>query len=270
MARQVKDQSEKIRPAWTRPALMLLVLVLVGLSGWGIQHFVSDEDDSVAAAPQPTAARPNQAVPSPTGTVPRPTQGSSSAWECQSELSQDQSSIDELAPVVEDWAATSYSVIPLSDFGGCQKQPSGLRVGFSHTPAGSLMAAATYSVALDPSISEEAAEDLEVAVSDTPDREKLAERAKRIRDGLEESKDGSTLMGSTLVGYSQNSYSDDAASYQLVYSITAPSGMIQKVSGQVDLVWEEGDWKLDPASGTELISGAAYQGDPYVKWGPDQ
>ena len=56
------------------------------------------------------------------------------------------------------------------------------------------MAAATYSVALDPSISEEAAEDLEVAVSDTPDREKLAERAKRIRDGLEESKDGSTLM----------------------------------------------------------------------------
>lgn len=270
MARQIRDQSEKTMSSWTRPALVILVLVLVGLAGWGIQHFLSDADDSSAAAPQPTVGRPSQSAPSPTQTTPLPTaQGANAAWECQAELSQDQSPVEEIGPVVEDWATTTYSVIPLSDYGGCQKQPSGLRVGFSNSPAGSLMAAATYSVALDPSLSEEAAKDLEVAVSDTPDRERLAERAKRIRDGLEESTDGSTLLGSTLVGYSQNSYSKDAASYQLVYAITAANGMVQKVSGQVDLVWEEGDWKLDPASGTELINGAAYSGHPYVNWGPD-
>ena len=42
----------------------------------------------------------------------------------------------------------------------------------------------------------------------------------------------------------------------------------QKIAGQIDLVWEDGDWKLDPASGNDFITGARYQGQPYIEWGP--
>lgn len=252
--------------------VMIAVLAGVGLTGWGFQRFLSGEDEVPEAAPvkTPDQEPPSTANPSPEASAATPpVTADALAWECQAELNQDPASIIDISPVVEDWAATSYNVIPLSDFGGCQKLPSGLRVGFSHTETGALMAAATYSVALDPSLSEEAAEDLNVAVVDGPDRDMLAERAKRIRDGLEAGSDGATLMGSTLVGYTQNHYSEDEASYQLVYSIKDPNGMVQKVSGQVDLVWDGGDWKLEPASGTQLISGGTYQGVPYVKWGPE-
>lgn len=268
--RQEDSISDKPRPAWFGPAVMIALLVFVGLAGWGIQRFLSAEEQAPAAAPVEIPDRtPSTAATSP---APAPSGSGTSteifAWDCQADLSEEPASIIETAPIVDDWAMSSYSVIPLSNAGGCHKQPSGLRVGFAHTETGALMAAATYSVALDPSLNEAAAEDLEVAVVEGPDRQMLAERAKRIRDGLEPSSDGSALLGSTLVGYTQNRYSYEEASYQLVYSITDSNGLIQKVSGQVDLVWEGGDWKLDPASGTQLISGSKYQGAPYVKWGP--
>ena len=269
--RQEDSTSDKPRPAWLAPAVMIIVLVFVGLAGWGIERFLSAEDQAPAAAPievperAPSTAATSPAAPAPSGSA---TPLETFAWDCQADLNDAPAPVIDTAPVVEDWAMSSYSVIPLSDAGGCQKQPSGLRVGFSHTETGALMAAATYSVALDPSLSEAAAQDLEVAVVEGPDRQMLAERAKRIREGLEPSTGGSALLGSTLVGYTQNHYSDEEASYQLVYSIEDSSGMIQKVSGQVDLIWDGGDWKLDPASGTQLISGAKYQGAPYVKWGP--
>jgi hypothetical protein len=131
------------------------------------------------------------------------------------------------------------------------------------------MAAATYSVALDPSVSEEAAQDIDVAVAEGSNRDLLGEKAKRIRDGLEQSTDGSVAARSTLIGYIQNNYTDTAASYQLIYSVAGTDGLEQKLSGQVDVVWEGGDWKLDPASGTEFITGSRYQGQPYIQWGPN-
>ena len=61
---------------------------------------------------------------------------------------------------------------------------------------------------------------------------------------------------------------DEAASYRLVYDLPSGNGLTQKITGQVDVVWEDGDWKLDPASGTDMITGDQYQGQPYVQWGP--
>lgn len=270
MSTQDTTQQAKGGPKWFGAAVMLLALVLVGLAAWGLRVFFAPDTEEPVG--EPTGPASSTAIPSASASAsatPGSAAGVDTAWDCQADLNDDETSVAETAPVVEEWVAAGYNVVPFSDFGGCQKQPSGLRVGFAPTEVGSLMAAATYAVALDPSRSAEAAQDLEVAVAEGHNRVLLGEKAQRIRDGLEEGSDGVAASLSKLIGYVPNSYREDAASYQLIYSLTGPDGLEQKIAGQVDVVWEDGDWKLDPASGTEFISGSRYQGQPYIAWGPE-
>lgn len=270
MSTQDTTPRTKDRPKWFGAAVMLLALVLVGLLAWGIRVFLFPSNDEPNAVP--TSPATQTAIPSSPASA-SPTAGSAAdtdlAWDCQADLNDDTTSVAESAPAVEEWVAAGYNVVPFSQFGGCEKLPSSLRVGFAPTEAGSLVAAATYAVALDPSVSEEAAQDLEVAVAEGPNRILLGERAQRIRDGLEQSEDTSVITRLTLLGYIQNSYTDDAASYRLVYSAPDASGLEQTLIAQVDLVWEDGDWKLDPASGNDFNTWARYQGQQYVQWGPN-
>ncbi|MFJ6003601.1 hypothetical protein [Arthrobacter sp. NPDC092385] len=260
------------RPAWFGAAVMLLVLVVVGLAAWGIRTFFLDNNADDSAAPtsttSPASQAPGAAEPTPSTTQGPAVVEADTAWDCQADLSDDETSVGDTAPVVEEWVAAGYNVVPFSEFGGCQKQPSTLRVGYSHTEAGALMAAATYVVALDPSVSEEAAPDLEAAVADGPNRVLLGERAQRIRDGIEQSEDPTAITRLNLIGYIQNNYDGDTASYLLVYSAADSNGVDQTLVAQVDLVWEDGDWKLDPASGNDFNTWARYQGQPYIEWGP--
>lgn len=265
MSTQDTTEEPKARPKWFGAAVMLLALVLVGLLAWGVRVLIFPSNDEPATDP-PTAA--TQTAPSSASATAAPVEDANTAWDCQADLNDDDASVADSAPIVEEWVAGGYNVIPFSEFGGCQKQPSGLRVGFARTEAGSLMAAATYAMALDPSVSEEAADDVEVAVAEGPDRDKLAEKAKRIRDGLEQGSNGTASAVSTLIGYAQDFYSEDVASYRLVYEVPTSDGLVGQVSLQADLLWEDGDWKLDPASGTTFMTSDLYQGQPYIEWGP--
>ena len=259
------NDATRTRPRWFGPALIALVLLLVAVAGVTIRNLTTDE--SRAQAPKTPAA---STAPTPgAAEAVAPQLGEDFAWDCQAQLNQDAVSVADEAPEVQDWVAAGYSVVPSSpEFGGCERRDSGLRVGYAHSEAGALMAAATYAMALDPSVSEEAAEDVEVAMVEGPNRDRIEEKAQRIRDGVEEGTDGSATASSTLIGYSQDHYTDEAASYRLVYDLPSGNGLTQKITGQVDVVWEDGDWKLDPASGTELMSADQYQGQPYVDWGP--
>ena len=252
------------RPRWVGPVVIALVLLLVAVAGWTIRNLTAPDETQAPTAPAASTA------PTPVAAEAAiPQLGEDFAWGCQTQLNQDAVSVAEEAPEVEEWVAAGYNVVPSSpEFGGCQKQDSGLRVGYAHSEAGALMAAATYAVALDPSVSEEAAADVEVAMAEGPNRDQLDEKAQRIRDGVEEGSDGSTTASSTLIGYSQNHYTDEAASYQLIYSFPSDNGLTQKAIAQADVVWEDGDWKLDPASGTKMMTADQYQGQPYVEWGP--
>jgi hypothetical protein len=259
------ENATKTRPRWFGPALTVLVLLLVAVAGWTIRSLTTGEDEdtqtttgTTSTAPTPDAVE--QAIPQ---------LGEDFAWDCQAQLSTDTSSVADEAPEVLDWVAAGYSVVPSSpEFGGCERRDSGLRVGYAHSEAGALMAAATYAMALDPSVSEEAAKDVEVAMVEGPNRDQIEEKAQRIRDGLEQGDDGSTTASSTLLGYSQLNYTDETASYQLVYSFPSGNGLEQKALAQADLVWDDGDWKLDPASGTKMMTADLHQGQPYIEWGP--
>ena len=258
------DNTSRTRPRWFGPALLALVLLLVGVAGWIIRDLTAPNEAEAPTAPAasiaPTAGAAEAAIPQ---------LGENFAWDCQAQLNQDAVSVADEAPEVQDWVAAGYSVVPSSpEFGGCERRDSGLRVGYAHSEAGALMAAATYAMALDPSVSEEAAENIEVGIAEGPNRDRLEEKAQRIRDGVEEGDDGAASASTTLIGYSQDHYTDEAASYQLIYSLPSEDGLTIKASVQADVVWEDGDWKLDPASGTELMSADQYQGQHYVDWGP--
>ena len=255
----------RTRPRWFGPALIALVLLLVAVAGVTIRNLTTD--DSQAQAPQGPAA--STAPTQGEAEAAAPASGEDFAWDCQAQLSTDTSSVADEAPEVLDWVAAGYNVVPSSDeFCGCERRDSGLRVGYAHSEAGALMAAATYAMALDPSVSEEAAENVEVGIAEGPNRDRIEEKAQRIRDGVEEGDDGSASASTTLIGYSQDHYTDEAASYQLIYSLPSDNGLTTKVAVQADVVWEDGDWKLDPASGTELMTSDQYQGQSYVEWGP--
>ncbi|GGG69303.1 hypothetical protein GCM10011374_37130 [Kocuria dechangensis] len=258
------NDAARARPRWVGPALIALVLTLVAVAGWTIRNLTSTDDQQAAPAASVPVAPPAEA-----GETAAPAAGEDFAWDCQADLNTDAVSVADEAPPVQEWVAAGYTVVPSSgEFGGCERRDSGLRVGFAHSEAGALMAAATYAMSLDPSLSQDAATDVEVAIAAGPDRERLEEKAQRIRDGVEEGSDGSTTASSTLIGYSQNHYTEEAASYQLVYTFPAENGLTQKAIAQADLVWEDGDWKLDPASGTKMMTVDQYQGQPYVQWGP--
>lgn len=272
MSTQDTTQEPKARPKWFGAAVMLLALVLVGLLAWGLRVFLFPSNDEPAAEPTNAATQTAPSSPASASASASATAGpvadADAAWDCQTDLNNDDASVADNAPAVEEWVAGGYNVIPFSEFGGCEKRPSGLRVGFAHNEAGALMAAATYAMAIDPSASEEAADNVEVAIAEGPDRDRLAEKAKRIRDGLEQAADGTASAASTLIGYAQDFYSEEAASYRLIYEVPSSNGLVGQVSVQADLLWEDGDWKLDPASGTELMTSDLYQGQPYIEWGP--
>ena len=258
------NNATRTRPRWFGPALIALVLLLVAVAGWTIRNLTAPDEVQAPTTPAATTA-PTQGQ----AEAAAPASGEDFAWDCQAKLSTDTSSVADEAPEVQDWVAAGYSVVPSSpEFGGCERRDSGLRVGYAHSEAGALMAAATYAMALDPSMSEEAAENVEVGIAEGPNRDRIEEKAQRIRDGVEEGDDGSASASSTLIGYSQDHYTDESASYQLIYSLPSDNGLTIKAAMQVDVVWEDGDWKLDPASGTELMTSDQYQGQSYVEWGP--
>ncbi|WP_062737191.1 hypothetical protein [Kocuria turfanensis] len=261
------NNATRTRPRWFGPALIALVLLLVAVAGWTIRNLTTPDE-----AQGPTSPAAPAASTAPTqGAAEAAAPGSVEdfAWDCQTQLSTDTSSVAVEAPEVLDWVAAGYNVVPSSDeFGGCERRDSGLRVGYAHSEAGALMAAATYAMALDPSVSEEAAKNIEVGIAEGPNRDRIEEKAQRIRDGVEEGDDGSASASTTLIGYSQDHYTDEAASYQLIYSLPSDNGLMTKVAVQADVVWEDGDWKLDPASGTDLMTSDQYQGQSYVEWGP--
>ena len=164
--------------------------------------------------------------------------------------------------------SAGYNVVPTSaELGGCEKRDSGLRVGYAHTAAGALIAATTYSVALDPASAEGEA-DAEAAMVAGADRDELIEQGERIRDGEAPAADMSLMRSAELVGYDVRDVTDDRASFGLHYDFDDDAGLRQQAVIQIDVVWQDGDWKAEPASGQQGATAELATDDPAVDWGP--
>lgn len=188
---------------------------------------------------------------------------------CQGELSTDTANVDDEAPSVDEWMSAGYNVIPVSTkHGGCKENESGLRTGYSHTPSGALLAATTYAIAVSPS-GINAADRLDEAVMEGPDKEDLIAQAEGISEGQEAGGDPEALRSAELIGYDARNYTEDEASFTLYLEITDSTGNRRTAAGQADLVWEDGDWKVQPASGQQLMTVSEASGDPAVQWGPN-
>lgn len=191
------------------------------------------------------------------------------AHSCQAELSTDTAGVDDSAPAVDEWTSAGYNVVPVStEHGGCEDNESGLRTGFSHTPSGALLAATSYAIAVSPS-GINAADRLDEAVAAGPDKDDLVAQAEGIAEGNEAGADPEALRSAELIGYDVRDYTEDAASFTLYLEMTDSTGSRRVAAGQADLVWEDGDWKVQPASGQQLMTVSEANGDPSVQWGPN-
>lgn len=257
---------QKNRPRWLGAAVAVGVLVALVIMALLVRTVTAEPDEPAGPAEDNAQAPASEAAPDVDGLLDSSSENF--AYPCQAELSTDTASVEDKAPEVDEWVSAGYNVVPTStELGGCEKRDSGLRVGYAHTPAGALMAAATYSVALDPA-GEDGEADAEAAMAAGTDRDQLIERGERIRDGEAPAADMSVMRSAQLVGYDVQEATAERASFGLHYEFDNNAGSRQQAVIQIDVVWEDGDWKAEPASGQQGATAEISTGAPSTEWGP--
>lgn len=257
---------QKTRPRWLGVAVAAGVLAALVIIALLVRTVTAEPDEQAGPAENNAQAPASEAAPEVDGLLDPSSEDF--AYPCQAELSTDTASVEDKAPEVDEWVSAGYNVVPMStELGGCEKRDSGLRVGYAHTPAGALMAAATYSVALDPA-GEEGQADAKAAMAAGTDRDQLIERGERIRNGEAPAADMSVMRSAQLVGYDVQETTADRASFGLHYEFENNAGSRQQAVVQIDVVWEDGDWKAEPASGQQGATAELSTGSPSIEWGP--
>ena len=259
------SQERAGRPRWLGAAILaavLVALVIVALLVPTITNNDADQAPDTAGNAQAPVAEEAPEVAA-TGST-----NEEFAYRCQEQLSTETTAIEDSAPEVDEWVSAGYNVVPTSaELGGCEKRDSGLRVGYAHTAAGALMAAANYAITVSPS-GIDATDSIKAAVADGSDRDQLLEQAEQISKGNQTAADPSALRSAEFTGYDVREATGDEASFNLYLEFDDASGLRQEAVGQVDLVWEDGDWKVEPASGQDLMSVDLATSSPSVAWGP--
>lgn len=261
----MEEQNSQKRPRWVPAAVLAGVLVVLVVVALIVRGLTGDQNQSGAGQQSVPEASPETA-PAVEGTT---AVSKDLAMQCQEGLTTATDSVASEAPQVDEWVSSGYNVVPVSSHhGGCQENESGLRTGFAHTPSGALLAATTYAIAVSPS-GINASDRLTESVAEGPDRDQLVQRAEDITQGEAEGADPEALRSAELIGYDQRQADAGSASFMLYLEITDSTGNRRTAAGQVDVVWEDGDWKVDPASGQDLMSVSATTTNPSVEWGPN-
>lgn len=195
------------------------------------------------------------------------------AYGCQSDLDHgDTSSLTEEAPETDSWTPGKDGVrYPVStQFGGCESLNSGWKVGHTHNTAGALFAATDFMAG--PTQDEQkdvSEEDLKKVYADGEVRDQIIAEGKTpatpepTGEGYVTESSGSD-GSAQLLGYEIQQENTDKV-HVLLY---AQSDSVLSGTFGLTMVWQDGDWKVDPVSAEKPLElQMTPSSDPAVTWG---
>ncbi|MGO2519967.1 MAG: hypothetical protein ACTH8F_07590 [Microbacterium sp.] len=231
---QTPEQAK--RAPWVLIAFFA-VLVVLAVGTWALRVFVFEPSQSAEQPPAPTTSTEASAEPS------TPPQDGT----CQ--LDTTDRDISTSPPEATRWVVERWAALPEIDSAGPCIEEDGYRVGFAHTQTGAVLATYHYFVHANPSTANEATRGIaEYALVDGPLKESILQRIDDVLNGVEPRNTDAEMAQITLRGY-RITYEGDTAVVELLAGSTDGSVLS---GGTFKLIWLDGDWRVDPASGESL------------------
>lgn len=239
--------SDETSTPWTQPKFLIAAVLVIALVILGVVLALSGRDEPGGTSSTPTTTS--------SATVSAPVNAGAESV-CGLPGYADSGTLAS-APEAE-WLFQGTTAYPTSsEYGPGATSPEGVRYCFQRTPTGALFAAANAVVqGSDPST---ARAWLEYFLAAGPMREEL------LADSTETSSSSSTRL--EIAGFRVMSYDGDSARID-VGARVAGSGNTAYGSIIYELIWEDGDWKLnvtDPESPLNMAQVPDLAG--YIDWG---
>lgn len=242
------QQSPFARPGFIIGAVVVAALIVAGIFLTVLN--LNRADDAPPPAGNPSSSSTVSAAPAPS--APAAEGGASACGLGGVELSGKVTT-----PPAAEWAYVRTVAYPTSStYGPGATTPNGVPTCFQHSPTGALFAAATaLAVPADPAL---ASEWIGTALSSGTYRDKL----------LSEATTGSETSGVRLqlVGFKVLAYDGKTASIDLA---VRGSSQAQTVTASIvyELVWEDGDWKINANVPTPFDFATIPDTSGYIAWG---
>lgn len=253
-----EGQSDEQRRS-TRGVLLgvLIGLVVLGLITWAIRVFVFEPNEA-EAPPAATSVPSEEPAPAPSPSV------TGGAGDCSLDTSNADVSTE--PPVAEQWVAVRYSIVPEVDGAGPCEEGNNYQVGFAPTMTGSVVAALHYAANLYVTAPVEGTRELaEYAFVDGPIKDSLLQQIDDVNNGVQPRTEERLLEGGERLGYQVADYSSESAVIEILGRTTGGGYW----SATVRLEWVDGDWRIDPATGSSWTAQREISGTTgYVLWGP--
>lgn len=253
---QSEDQAK--RAPWVLLASLVAIVLIAG-SVWALRVFVFE---------------PSQATPAPvateTGDAPNPDpdpEPSTDPGETSCTLDNTGQDISGSAPTAARWVVERWAAIPEVDGAGPCDNRGDFRVGFAQTQTGAVLATYHYLVHGNTGSPDAGTRDLlEYAVLEGPLKAEILQDVDDVNNGVKTRVPDSNFDGVQILGYRIVSFENDQA---VIEALIGASGS-SSGSLTAKLVWQDDDWRIDPASAGEWSSpqrNVSPQG--FVPWTPD-
>lgn len=242
------QQNPFARPGFIIGAVVVAAVVVAGIFLAVLN--LNRGDDAVPPAGDPSSSSPASATSGPS--EPTAEGGASACGLGGVELSGRVTT-----PPATEWAYVRTVAYPTSStYGPGATTTNGAPTCFQHSPTGALFAAATaLAVPADPTL---ASEWIDTAVSSGSYRDKI----------LSEATAGSETSGVRLqlVGFKVLAYDGTTASIDLAVRGSS-QGQTVTASAVYELVWEDGDWKINANVPTPFDFATIPDTSGYIAWG---
>lgn len=247
---ETETRSPFTRPGFLVAAVLIGAIMVVG-AVLGILNATRAGDDP--SEPSPTTAEPAPSATSPSSTV------EPAGNESVCGLEDGNSAEDALSAAPDaEWQFQGTTAYPTSPtYGPGATDDNGVRYCFQRSPQGALfMAANAIPQGSDPSLSSSW---MDYALAKGPHREQLLDQLGSGGPGA----DGTRL---SIVGFRLLHYDGETARVDLAVRGSA-EGQAATLSGVYELVWQDGDWKINTEVSQPLDMATLPDAAGYVPWG---